>query len=260
VARYFITFQFHGANYHGWQIQRNAVTVQETLNKCLSHLFHEEVYLIGCGRTDTGVHAKKFVAHFDLQNKIKNIDKQTFKLESMLPSDIGFIKLESVKDDAHARFDALKRSYQYHIMRKNNPFKQGLATYLYGNLDIAAMQEATALLHGKSDYGCFSKLHTQAHTNICDIFSAELHQKEQMLVFSISADRFLRNMVRAIVGTLIEIGRGKKTVDDMKKIIESKDRSLAGYSVPAHGLYLVEIEYPEDIYLRKDIAKKEQTL
>lgn len=253
MTRYFINFRFNGAKYHGWQVQQNANSVQQTLNHCLSLILNEPVYCIGCGRTDAGVHAKFFTAHFDLINEINDYSHFEFKMQSLLPHDIGLLQLNKVKADAHARFDATERSYEYRIMRKKNPFEQGLATYYYGQLDMDAMKKALQYLNGEKDYGCFSKTHTQVKTNICNIFAVSLEEIENDIILKITADRFLRNMVRAITGTLIEIGRGIKTPEDMNEIINRKERSLAGFSVPAEGLYLSEVKYPEDIYLEKNL-------
>lgn len=255
MARYFISFRFHGANYHGWQLQHNALSVQETLNQCLSLVAKQTVYAIGCGRTDTGVHASYFVAHFDLDHEIKHgeLDHFCFKLESLLPDDIGLLQLHQVNADAHARFDAVKRSYAYYIMRKNNPFKKGLAWHCYGNLDLSAMRAAAMHIPGKKDFSCFSKSNTQVKTNICQVEELLIEEADELIIIKISADRFLRNMVRAITGTLVETAQGKRKPEDMLKLIESKDRTKAGFSAPAEGLFLTEVIYPENIYIAKNL-------
>ena len=247
--RYFIHLAYKGTHYHGWQIQPNATTVQETLNHALSTILREEINVIGAGRTDTGVHASSFYAHIDIEEQIKDIHKLVFKLNTFLPPDIAVYKINPVRPNAHARFDALSRTYKYHITLEKNPFLREYAYYLYQNVDIVKMNKACSLLFNYKDFTSFSKSNTQTKTNLCDIYSAHWEtEKPQQLVFTIKANRFLRNMVRAIVGTLLEIGQDKLTVEEFKDIIESRDRSKAGYSMPANGLFLVNIDYPQDIY------------
>ena len=256
--RYFIQFSYNGTNYHGWQSQPNAVTVQETLTKALSTILGNSVDLMGAGRTDTGVHAKKMYAHFDT-DPIDNIPALVHKLNSYLPKDIAVADVIKVHDGAHARFDAIKRTYEYHISLKKNVFESELSWNYSLPLDVEAMNTAAKMLLEHTDFQCFSKVNTDVNTFNCKITEAFWTQgaatraKSQQdgiktevdkLVFTISADRFLRNMVRAIVGTLVNIGLGKITTTDLKTIIESKDRKEAGFSVPAHGLFLTEIEYP----------------
>lgn len=238
---------FDGSAYHGWQIQPNATTVQELLDKALSTLLRRPVATVGCGRTDTGVHAKQLFAHFDLDVELYSVAGQDFlyKLNALLPPDIAAKRLIEVEAVAHARFDAVSRSYEYHIHLGKNPFLYGRSWQLRDMPDVPAMNEAAAILPQYEDFSCFSKSNTQVHTNICHITRAEWHwANDSQLVFQISANRFLRNMVRAIVGTLIEIGRGERTPEYMNTVIQSKDRSVAGASVPACGLYLTEVEYP----------------
>lgn len=248
--RFFIELAFNGSRYHGWQIQKNAKTVQEVLNKALSTLLRRPVETLGCGRTDTGVHAKQLFAHFDDEEGLVkgNESKILTGLNALLPVDIAIKKLFSVAGNAHARFDAIKRSYEYHIHFDKDPFLNDLSWQLRDRPAIKAMNEAAKLMMAYSDFSCFSKSNTQVFTNNCQLMRAEWQwATEDNLVFYISADRFLRNMVRAIVGTLLEIGHGKQSVDYIHAVIESKSRSVAGASVPACGLYLTEVVYALDL-------------
>ncbi len=246
MPRYLIKLSFKGTAYHGWQIQPGAHTVQAELNTKLSMLLGEDINVAGCGRTDAGVHARVFYAHFDIsgitEKRMKSMDA-VYRLNSFLPSDIAIFSIEKVNENFNARFDAKSRTYSYYIARRKNPFLQE-TSYLYtGKLNIEAMQKGAAILSRYDDFTSFSKSHTQTKTNICKIFSARWQQNGDLLVFTISADRFLRNMVRAIVGTLLEIGKGKIEAGDMHGIIEAKDRKKAGFSVPAHALFLENVEY-----------------
>ena len=247
MPRYFIKLAYNGAAYHGWQIQPNAHTVQAELNKKLGLLLHRDINVAGCGRTDTGVHAREFYAHFDVDEALDfsgNTKDFVYRLNSFLPNDIAVYGLWRVTDDLHARFSAVSRTYRYCITRKKNPFLNGLAYYYHGALDVDKMKKAAEILYRYTDFTSFSKVHTQTKTNECTIEKVLWEEKEGLLVFTITADRFLRNMVRAVTGTLLEIGRGRLGVEDMKRIIEAKDRSKAGFSVPAHGLFLEKIVYP----------------
>ncbi|NMH26283.1 tRNA pseudouridine(38-40) synthase TruA [Flavobacterium solisilvae] len=246
--RYFIKLAYKGTNYFGWQYQPDAISVQETLNKALSTLLKTTIDILGAGRTDSGVHAKEMFAHFDYETEI-DTKKIVYKLNSFLPKDIAIFDLIKVHDDAHARFDATKRTYEYHIHTKKNAFESDDSWYYSLPLDVEKMNEACKILFEYIDFECFSKTNTDVNTFNCKIFEANWKQNEDKLVFTIAADRFLRNMVRAIVGTMINIGSGKVSLNDFRKIIESKNRSKAGFSVPAHGLYLTKIEYP---YLSKE--------
>jgi tRNA pseudouridine38-40 synthase len=251
--RYFLEFAYKGTNYHGWQYQPNATSVQETLTKALTTLFKKEIDLVGAGRTDTGVHAKQMFAHFDLEESI-NIPFYIHKLNSFLPKDIAVLNIHLVHNDAHARFDARKRTYEYHIHTKKDAFESDDSWHYQSELDVAKMNDACRILFNHIDFECFSKVHTDVNTFNCRIYEAHWtrgkveqvadKQDNDRLVFTISADRFLRNMVRAIVGTMVNIGLEKIAVEDLTKIIESKDRNKAGFSVPAHGLYLTKVEYP----------------
>ena len=241
--RYFIEFAYNGKNYCGWQYQPHSPSVQETLNKALSTLLRTEIDVVGAGRTDTGVHARQMYAHFD-HDEIADTIKLTQKLNAFLPHDIVVYRFISLHNDAHARFDAVSRTYEYHINTYKDPFDNEASWFQFHPLDIANMNEAAQVLFNYIDFKCFSKTHTDVRTFNCKIMKAEWQQQDNRLVFTISADRFLRNMVRAIVGTLVNVGLGKITVNDFKTIIESRDRGQAGFSVPAHGLYLTKVIYP----------------
>jgi tRNA pseudouridine38-40 synthase len=240
--RYFIKLAYNGTLYHGWQYQPNASSVQETLNKAFSVLLNTSINLMGAGRTDTGVHAKVMYAHFDFDTLIDS-SKIVHKLNSYLPKDIVIYDIILVADAAHSRFDATKRTYEYHINTFKDAFSQDQSWYFHQKLDVELMNEASKLLFNHIDFQCFSKVNTDVNTFDCTIFEAYWKQENEKLVFTISANRFLRNMVRAIVGTLINIGLHKITLADFNDIIEAKNRDKAGFSVPAHGLYLTEIHY-----------------
>ncbi len=243
MYRYFIRFSFRGTSFHGWQIQENAYTVQALLNKSLSTLTAEDVYCIGAGRTDAGVHAKDFYAHFDLENEIVDFGNFIYKLNCLNGNEVYVSEVFRVKPEAHSRFSAKSRTYQYHILRERDPFLNDYAYFYYGNLNIDEMNSAAEVLYSYSDFTSFSKADTQTKTNICKIISANWILQDKELIFTIKADRFLRNMVRAIAGTLLDIGKGKLTISDFKSIIESKNRCLAGESLPANALFLVNVEY-----------------
>jgi len=244
--RYFIELSYNGKEYHGWQNQPNAITVQQILEEKLSVLLRSKIEVTGAGRTDTGVHASQMFAHFDAEVEIDASDL-VYKLNSILPIDIAIHNLFRVKDEAHARFDAISRTYHYKISTTKNVFKNDFAYQLLLPLDIDKMNEACNILNQYKDFQCFSKSHSDVKTYQCDIKFAKWAIENKELKFIITADRFLRNMVRAIVGTMINIGLGKIEVNDLHKIIESKNRSEAGFSVPARGLYLSQIIYPESI-------------
>jgi len=246
--RFFIYLSYNGSAYHGWQMQPNGISVQEVLSKALSTVLRTDTEIIGAGRTDSGVHARLMVAHFDCETEI-DTQQLTAKLNSMLPNDIAIYKIRQVNADAHARFDAISRRYEYHIVTSKSVFRNGLAARFAENLDVEKMNTAAATLFEFSDFTSFSKLHTDVKTNNCVIKHAKWERKEDELIFTIEADRFLRNMVRAIVGTLLEVGRGRMTTDDFRSIIEAKNRCKAGVSVPACGLFLVDILYPKEIFV-----------
>ena len=244
--RYFIELSYNGKAYHGWQIQPNAITVQAVLEKGLSTLLKEPISTMGAGRTDAGVHAKQLFAHFNT-NTTFDISTLIYKLNSFLPEDISIQNIFKVNAEAHARFHAISRQYLYRIALEKNPFNIEQALLLRPKLDIKKLKEATKIILDYKDFQCFSKSNTDVKTYNCNIMKAEWQQVENELHFTIKADRFLRNMVRAIVGTLINIGIGKIEVEKLHDIIKSKNRCEAGFSVPAHALYLTEIEYPKTI-------------
>ncbi|KPK80217.1 MAG: pseudouridine synthase [Bacteroides sp. SM23_62_1] len=248
--RYFIRLSFKGTHYHGWQIQHNATTVQGILNRDLSIVLGEKIETTGAGRTDTGVHVKVFYAHFDSEKD--NLQKDTnlvFRINGKLSKDIAVHEILKVKDDAHARYDAINRTYEYHITRVKNPFLTEFAHYIYGELDFEAMKTASALLLNVSDFTSFSKVDTDVKTNICKVSRADWEIDKEKIVFTITADRFLRDMVRAIVGTMLDIGYGRLKPEDLTVIINKKDRSAAGASVPAKGLFLTDVQYPAEIFI-----------
>ena len=249
VQRYFIYLAYDGTAYHGWQIQPNGVSVQERLLKALATLLRREVEVVGAGRTDAGVHASLMIAHFDSEVPLDT----TFmadKLNRLLPPDISVYRLRPVVPEAHARFDATSRMYKYYVTTSKIPFDRQYRCRLFQVPDFERMNEAAQTLFDYTDFTSFSKLHTDVKTNNCKIMHAAWTQIDEVTwVFTIRADRFLRNMVRAIVGTLLEVGRGKLTVEDFRRIIEQKDRCRAGTSVPGNALFLVDVTYPEEIFL-----------
>lgn len=247
--RYFIYLSYDGTNYHGWQIQPNAISVQQKLNEALTTVLRRKTETTGAGRTDTGVHAEMMVAHFDIEKTI-DTEKIADKLCRLLPPDIAVTKICRVKDNAHARFDALSRTYYYTIYTKKDPFLRYFATKIHFKPDFALMNEACEILLNTKDFTSFSKLGTDVKTNICDITHAKWVQiSENSWRFEITANRFLRNMVRAIVGTLLDIGRHKITIKDLSDIINQKNRCAAGESAPGNALSLVNIQYPQDIFI-----------
>ncbi|KAA6324233.1 tRNA pseudouridine synthase A [termite gut metagenome] len=250
MRRYFIYLAYDGTNYHGWQIQPNGISIQECLMKALSTFLRQETEIVGAGRTDAGVHASLMTAHFDYEGDVLHTGILAEKLNCLLPPDISVYKVCEVKDDAHARFDAVARTYNYYVTTMKIPFNRQYRHRIYGELDFERMNEASRILFDYSDFTSFSKLHTEVKTKLCKITHAEwTKENETTWVFTIRANRFLRNMVRAIVGTLYEVGRGKLSVEDFRKIIEQKDRCKAGSSAPGHALFLTNIEYPEEIFL-----------
>lgn len=249
--RYFLQCSFKGTTFNGWQVQLNAPSVQEALEKGFSTLLRTKIELTGAGRTDTGVHAKRYFAHFELENPF--IDKKDFlyRLNRVIPYEIAVQQIFEVKESAHARFDALSRSYEYQIITEKDPFEKDYCWYISVPLDLEIMNDACSILKENTDFSSFCKLHSDNKTNICHIAHAYWLQQGNLIIFHIKADRFLRNMVRAIVGTMVEIGLGKITLEDFKLIIDSKNRNKAGCSAPAQGLFFTDAEYPEDIWLDK---------
>lgn len=251
MQRYFIQLSYNGTAYHGWQIQENTFrTVQQVLNEMLSRLLNEPIVITGCGRTDTGVHATEYFAHFDstIEDLEINQDKWIFKFNFALPADIAIQKIITVKEKSNARFDAISRTYQYIINKKKDPFQIDRSCFLYGALNIEEMNKATKILFDHIDFSAFAKTNTQNLSNNCKIYKAEWKEENDLLIFTISANRFLRNMVRAIVGTLLNVGKGKISIEEFNEIIESKTRSKAGFSAHACGLYLTKVEYPKNYF------------
>ena len=240
--RYFIQLAYNGSPFFGWQIQPNLTTVQGVIENALHLLLREEISVTGCGRTDTGVHAKQFFAHFETE---QNIDSQnlTDKLNNFLPKEIAIEQIFSVANDMHARFSAISRTYKYYISTSKDAFNFHFSFRIYQKLNIEKMNQAADLLLHTEDFTSFSKLHTQVNNNICHVSEARWQNENAQLVFTITADRFLRNMVRAIVGTLLEVGKGKLTLPEFQQIINQKDRGKAGTSVPAHALFLENVRY-----------------
>ncbi|MCD8080205.1 MAG: tRNA pseudouridine(38-40) synthase TruA [Bacteroides sp.] len=246
--RYFIYLAYDGSRYHGWQIQPNGSSVQECLMHALSTFLRSETEVTGAGRTDAGVHAEMMVAHFN-HSEILDGEWVTDKLNRILPQDISVYKVVPVAPDAHARFDATSRTYNYYVVISKSPFLRNYRYRLFHTPDFAKMNEAAAVLYEYTDFTSFSKLHTDVKTNNCVVTQAVWKQVDETTwVFTITADRFLRNMVRAIVGTLLEVGRGKLSLQEFRQVIESKDRGKAGSSAPGHALFLVNVTYPEDIF------------
>lgn len=250
MHRYFIELAYNGSEYNGWQIQPNAPSVQEDINKALTLLLKQEINVTGAGRTDTGVHASFFVAHFDNDVEIPYTKALTDKLNRFLGKNIMIKDIYPVVPNAHARFSAISRTYKYYINKTKNPFTYPFAYRPHPLPDIRLMNNACKILLQYEDFTSFSKLHTDVKTNICHLMEAGWEETEDQLVFTIKADRFLRNMVRAIVGTLLDIGQERITLEQFQQIIESKDRCKAGTSVPGNALFLCDIEYPPCKLLR----------
>ncbi|MGL5318104.1 MAG: tRNA pseudouridine(38-40) synthase TruA [Bacteroidales bacterium] len=249
MYRYFIALGYNGTNYCGWQVQPNGNTVQAEIEKALSTLYRRNIEIVGAGRTDAGVHASKMFAHFDMEEPLPDPAALSERLNRMLPQDIVIYSVQAVQPEAHARFDATAREYKYYVTLRKDPFRNNLTCRINGELDMERMNQAAEKLFSYIDFTSFSKLHTDVKTNNCTIMYARWELEGDVYVFTIKANRFLRNMVRAIVGTLLEVGKGKLSVDDFCRIIEMKDRGKAGTSVPGKALFLVDVEYPESIYL-----------
>jgi tRNA pseudouridine38-40 synthase len=252
MPRYFIQLAYNGTNYNGWQVQDNtAETVQQILQEKMTLIIGEPIEVTGCGRTDAGVHAKDYYAHFDSSKTDLHLPgtNYVYKLNKVLPFQIAVSAIRRVKDEASARFDAEVRTYDYLVHRFKDPFLFDRSLYVFGDINFDAMNEAAACLLQTKDFTSFSKVNTQTHTNHCTVtFAQWIKQNDNEYVFRITANRFLRNMVRAIVGTLLEVGKGKMSLEEFKTIIENKNRSDAGMSVPGHALYLTHIQYPETIF------------
>ena len=249
--RYFLELAYKGTKYHGWQVQPNAITVQALLDDALNKAIrNENIHIVGAGRTDTGVHASYFVAHIDVLKRIDDTVQFVNKLNRILPNDIVVHSAKVVAEDTHSRFSAVERTYRYYVQTGRNPFYLDLVCQLSSTPDFEKMNEAASILCDYTDFTSFSKLHTDVKTNNCKVSHALWTQNGGIWIFTITADRFLRNMVRAVVGTLLEVGRGKISVDDFRSIIEVKDRGAAGASAPPQGLFLTDIVYPEKLFVR----------
>ena len=242
--RFFITLSYDGTRYHGWQVQPNGPSVQEKLQWALSTILRQDILVTGAGRTDAGVHARMMVAHFDVETMVYELQDLTYKLNRLLPQDIAIQKMEPVSDEMHARFSATSRTYHYYIHTVKDPFLRAYSCELHYPLDFQLMNEAAAILMTYEDFGAFCKAHADVKTTLCHITAAQWHQTSpSSWYFEITANRFLRNMVRAVVGTLIDVGRGRLSLDDFRKVIEGKRRTEAGESMPANALFLEEVKY-----------------
>ena len=242
--RFFITLSYDGTRYHGWQVQPNGPSVQEKLQWALSTILRQDIQVTGAGRTDAGVHARMMVAHFDVESMDFSLQDLTYKLNRLLPQDIAIQKMEPVSDEMHARFSATSRTYHYYIHTVKDPFLRAYSCELHYPLDFQLMNEAAAILMTYEDFGAFCKAHADVKTTLCHITAAQWHQTSpSSWYFEITANRFLRNMVRAVVGTLIDVGRGRLSLDDFRKVVEGKRRTEAGESMPANALFLEEVKY-----------------
>jgi len=244
--RYFIKLAYNGANYHGWQIQENALTVQEVITKAVRLIWNKEFKMIGCGRTDTGVNASEFYAHFDLEaeKSQEELNEMGQRLNRYLPDDIVILSIFPVPAHLHSRYDAVSRTYEYHIHTHKDPFLNHTSWFLHHQLDIDLMNRGGEIVQEYDDFTSFSKANVKRKTNLCTISNAKWERDGHRLIFRITANRFLHDMVRAIVGTLVDLGQHKITIEDLRLIIESKNRCNAGESVPAKGLFLTRVEYP----------------
>lgn len=248
--RYFLHFAYNGSSFHGWQKQPNATSIQEEVQKALCFMLKEKKEVIGCGRTDTGVHARDFYAHFDhIELSNEDLEMLTQKLNGYFHSEIRFFNILRVKNDASARFCAISRTYQYFVANQKQPFNNDFSLYYPHALDIETMNVCASLLMKYTDFTSFAKLHAQTTTNLCTVSECFWRAEGEYLVFTISANRFLRNMVRSVVGTLLDVGKGKLTKEEFTAIIEGKSRSLASSSADAKALFLTKVEYPQNIFL-----------
>lgn len=254
--RYFIELQYDGGAYCGWQRQSDAPSVQHTVERTLTTLLREAIAVTGAGRTDTGVNASYYVAHFDTAAPIADAARIVYKLNLMLPPDISVMRIAEVSPTAHARFDAVEREYTYFIRNRKSPFWRHAAWHYYVPLDMEAMNRAAEALTRHDDFTSFAKLNSNNKTNICHVTRAEWRREGDMLVFTIRADRFLRNMIRAIVGTLVDVGRGRYTPEEFERILTARDLSLSSGSAPAQGLFLSDVVYPESIGVKSANSRK----
>jgi tRNA pseudouridine38-40 synthase len=248
VQRYFIKLAYKGTNYHGWQIQENALSVQAVITSALATILQDNIEITGCGRTDTGVHAQMYFAHFDTEKQFQT-SSLTYQINNLLPKDIVVFEVIPVIPTAHARFDAVSRSYEYIISNEKNPFSFELSYYFRQKLNIMMMNRCGEILINTKDFKSFCKTGSDNKTTICEVKKAYWEKDKNNFIFHIQADRFLRNMVRAVVGTMIEVGMGKINEQDFQKIVDAKDRKQAKFSAPAEGLHLTHIEYPKNIFI-----------
>lgn len=243
MSRYFLRISYDGTNYHGWQVQPGSITVQEVVTERIAVMVGDpDLQVVGCGRTDTGVHASSFFLHFDSEGPLD--DDFAFRLNAFVPEDIGIHQLYQVGPEAHARFDAIRRTYRYYVHQKKDPFQRHYSWLLKHDLDITQINECCELIMKHNDFACFARSGGANKTTLCKVVECSIEQEGDRLVLTISADRFLRNMVRAVMGTLVEVGRGKLSMQEFGSILENGERSDAGPSAPAHGLFLEKIEYP----------------
>lgn len=245
--RYFFEIAYKGTAYHGWQVQKNAISIQEVVTAAIATIFQQKIEITGSGRTDTGVHCEQQFFHADFDQPV-SVPSLLHKLNLLLPKDISIKSIKSVTPEAHARFDAISRSYEYRITRVKNPFLENLSYYLNRSLDIGLMNEAATLLLAWNDFECFSRVKTDVSHFNCTVTKAEWNGENDLVVFSVSANRFLRGMVRTITGTLLDTGSGKISLKDFENILHSRDRKKAGRAVPAQGLFLTRVEYPPEIF------------
>lgn len=249
MARYFMELAYNGTHFHGWQMQDNASSIQQEITEKLSTILQRTTPITGCGRTDAGVHASQFFAHFDAESLPVAHATLAHKLNTMLPASIAVYRIQQVTTDAHARFHATKRSYHYYIAKRKDPFRANWSYKFSVPLNLRAMNKCSELLLGEHDFGCFCKANADNHTDICTVYNAQWEENEHTITFHITANRFLRNMVRAIVGTLLDVGQGRTSMEEFQSILRSKDRARAGRSAPAHGLFLSHVQYPENLFL-----------
>ncbi|HPI10199.1 MAG TPA: tRNA pseudouridine(38-40) synthase TruA [Catalimonadaceae bacterium] len=248
MGRYFIEISYNGANYSGWQSQTNAPSVQETLQTTARKVFKQEIEIVGSSRTDAGVHALRQIAQLDFEPS-EELTQCVFRWNMALPDDIAVRQIREVKSDTQCRFDAIYRSYQYIITRKKDPFYEGRSLFWYGALDLDSMEKCCQMILDAHDFQAFSKVHTAVNHFECDIQVANWQTDGHLLLFNIKANRFLRGMVRALVGTMMEVGKGRKNLEDFAAILNGKDRKKAGENAPACGLFLVEVGYPETVFV-----------
>jgi tRNA pseudouridine38-40 synthase len=247
--RFFFEIAYHGKNYNGWQSQENALGVQAVVEHALSKLLQSEIKIVGSGRTDTGVHCEQQYFHADIEKEF-DMHVLLLKLNSFLPKALVIKSIRKVKPDASARYDAYERTYRYQITRIKNPFLEDLAWHYFKSMDVQTMNRAAALLVGEHDFTCFSKVKTDVNHFLCTIKKAQWREEGDMLYFTITANRFLRGMVRAVVGTLLDVGSGKTSMKEFQAIIHSKDRKKAGANVPPQGLYLTNVKYHSNIFVK----------